>query len=177
MLREYGSHRTHRELRLILSDARMRDPERTYAELAIGSMFGSFGGILFSLFMAGRLGRGNTRVWMSACMAIAAICEFLLSFMTAIWQYWVLQFLLTFAFTGCMFLPINTLLARWFVDKKGLATGIVYAGAGIGGMILSPAPEDLHRDGRVAHVLCIHRRNNRSLRRTRVLARAHCLNT
>ncbi len=110
----------------------------TYAEFAIGSMFGSFGGILFSLFMAGRLGRGNTRVWMSACMAIAAICEFLLSFMTAIWQYWVLQFLLTFAFTGCMFLPINTLLARWFVDKKGLATGIVYAGAGIGGMILSP---------------------------------------
>lgn len=43
-----------------------------------------------------------------------------------------------FAFTGCMFLPINTLLARWFVDKKGLATGITYAGAGIGGVILSP---------------------------------------
>lgn len=110
----------------------------TYAEFALGSMAGSIGGILFSLFMAGKLGRGNMRVWMSACMLIAAACEFALSFMTAIWQYWVIQFVLMFAFTGCMFPPINTLLARWFVDKKGLATGIVYAGAGIGGMILSP---------------------------------------
>lgn len=110
----------------------------TYAEFAIGSMSGSIGGILFSLFMAGKLGKGNMRIWMSVCMLVAALCEFLLSFMSAIWQYWVLQFILMFAFTGCMFLPINTLLARWFVDKKGLATGIVYAGAGIGGMILSP---------------------------------------
>ncbi len=110
----------------------------TYAEFAIGSMTGSIGGILFSLFMAGKLGRGNMRVWMGTCMLIAAICEFGMSFMTAIWQYWMLQFIMMFAFTGCMFLPINTLLARWFVDKKGLATGIVYAGAGVGGMVFSP---------------------------------------
>lgn len=110
----------------------------TYAEFAIGSMAGSIAGILFSLFMAGKMGRGNMRIWMSVCMLIAAGCELALSFMTAIWQYWVIQFVLMFAFTGCMFLPINTLLARWFVDKKGLATGITYAGAGIGGVILSP---------------------------------------
>lgn len=110
----------------------------TYAEFALGSFCGSLGGILFSLFMAGRLGKGNIRIWMTVCMLISALCEFALSFMTAIWQYWVLQFVLTFAFTGCMFLPINTLLARWFVDRKGLATGIVYAGAGIGGMLFSP---------------------------------------
>lgn len=110
----------------------------SYTSFSIGSTFGSLGGMLFGLVLAGRLGRGNIRGWMTTCMLISALLVFLQAFMNAIWQYWIIRFLISFVFSGVTYIPINTLLDRWFAKSKGLAIGIVYAGAGIGGMILSP---------------------------------------
>ncbi|MEI3377850.1 MAG: MFS transporter [Coriobacteriales bacterium] len=110
----------------------------SYTSFSIGSTFGSLGGMLFGLVLAGKLGRGNIRRWMTTCMLISAVLVFLQVFMDAIWQYWVIRFLISFVFSGVTYIPINTLLDRWFAKSKGLAIGIVYSGAGIGGMILSP---------------------------------------
>lgn len=35
-------------------------------------------------------------------------------------------------------MSISTLINRWFVEKKGLAMGIAFAGSGLGAMILIP---------------------------------------
>lgn len=53
------------------------------------------------------------------------------------------QFYLSFSVLGgvgfsCLYIPLITTITRWFVKKKGLALGIFYAGAGVGGLILSP---------------------------------------
>lgn len=36
------------------------------------------------------------------------------------------------------FIPMTILIARWFNDKRGIATSIAMTGIGIGGFILSP---------------------------------------
>lgn len=110
----------------------------SYAEFSIGSIFGSIAGMLFSACMSKRMGQGNMRTWMTVCAIVAAASMLAQSFLTAIWQYCATQFVLNFAMAGLTFLPINTLLARWFDDKKAFATSIVYAAAGVGGMIFSP---------------------------------------
>lgn len=39
----------------------------------------------------------------------------------------------------CTLIPINLLINNWFIDKKGLVTGIVFSGSGLGGFFLSQA--------------------------------------
>ncbi len=53
------------------------------------------------------------------------------------------QFYLTYSLLGglgfsCLYIPLTTTISRWFVKKNGLALGIFYAGAGVGGLILAP---------------------------------------
>lgn len=34
-----------------------------------------------------------------------------------------------------LYMPVIVLLSEWFVRKRGLAAGIIFAGSGIGGML------------------------------------------
>jgi len=109
----------------------------TYVEFSLSSTLGSVAGIVFSLTLAGKLSKGSTKRWMLYCGLIAGVFLILQSFVTAMWQFWITNFIVSFAFNGLTFIPINTLLARWFVDKKGLATSLVFFGNGLGGMVFS----------------------------------------
>lgn len=110
----------------------------SYAEFSVGAIFGSVAGMIFSACMSKRMDQGNLRIWMTVCAFVAAASMFAQSFLTAIWQYYVTQFVLNFAMAGLTFLAVNTLIARWFDDKKALATAIVFGSCGVGGMIFSP---------------------------------------
>lgn len=46
---------------------------------------------------------------------------------------------------ACLFgsVPITLLLSNWFIEKRGLVTGIAFAGSGIASSILSPVVSDL----------------------------------
>lgn len=110
----------------------------TYATYSIESVFGSIAGMLFSALLSKKMGQGNMRMWMTVCALVSAAACLGHSFINAIWQLYALRFVLNFAMAGLTFLPINTLMARWFDDKKAFATSIVYAAAGVGGMIFSP---------------------------------------
>ena len=57
-----------------------------------------------------------------------------------------LQFYLAYGVIGGMgfsflYVPLTATISRWFVTKNGMALGIFFAGAGIGGLILSPLIE------------------------------------
>lgn len=56
--------------------------------------------------------------------------------------YSVLEFYLGFSVLAglgfaFMFVPLQTTITRWFVEKRGLALGIMFAGGGFGGLIMS----------------------------------------
>ena len=62
----------------------------------------------------------------------------LYSFATSLWQFYAIA-ILNGTLIGLMNgIPIALLIARWFVDKRGLATGIAYTGSGLASTIMVP---------------------------------------
>ncbi len=72
---------------------------------------------------------------------ILGIGLFLSSRVNELWQfYFTYSFLRGIAF-ACIFVPLSSLIPRWFIYKKGLALGLFFASAGVGGLIMSPCLE------------------------------------
>ena len=70
---------------------------------------------------------------------IAYVLGFLLaSRVSYVWQFYLAYGVLTGIGFGCTYVPLGSTIVKWFVAKRGLATGIYYAGGGIGGLILTP---------------------------------------
>jgi sugar phosphate permease len=69
---------------------------------------------------------------------VGGVCFILVSRVTALWQLYVLYFIMGWAYSACGAIPVGALVARWFVDKRGLALGIAVAGISLGGFIIAP---------------------------------------
>ncbi|PPQ81421.1 hypothetical protein CVT25_015925 [Psilocybe cyanescens] len=72
-------------------------------------------------------------MWISLVVCVAAL--FLSSFATKTWH---LIILLGFVFgfsAGLLYSPVMIWLPEWFVARRGLATGIIFCGSGVGGFI------------------------------------------
>ncbi|MFC1907081.1 MFS transporter [Chloroflexota bacterium] len=103
----------------------------------------------FSLYMLSRGGFGILTGWATDkygpritvatggfCIGIGLI---LTSQVSAIWQLYIFYSLLVGLGVSVAFAPLIATTARWFVKKRGLATGIVLAGVGLG-TALMPKP-------------------------------------
>ncbi len=55
-----------------------------------------------------------------------------------IYVFYILSFIVGTCFALCGFIPISTLITNWFIDDRGLATGLAFTGSGLGGMIFQP---------------------------------------
>lgn len=77
----------------------------------------------------------------------------LMSQISAIWQLYVFYGVIVGAGLGGTFVPLTSTTARWFVARRGLVTGIVAAGVGIGALIGPPIASALIRayDWRVSY--------------------------
>jgi MFS family permease len=63
----------------------------------------------------------------------------MLTSQSALWQLYIFYSLLVGLGVGVAFAPLVSTVARWFLKKRGLATGIVLAGIGLGTAIM-PVP-------------------------------------
>ncbi|KAL6300857.1 MFS general substrate transporter [Sparassis latifolia] len=55
------------------------------------------------------------------------------SFVNKVWQLIILQGVLAGMGAGAAYFPILLLLPQWFVHRRGLAVGMIFAGTGVGG--------------------------------------------
>jgi MFS family permease len=62
----------------------------------------------------------------------------LLSLISELWQLYAVYFLMSIGWSGTSLVTINTLIANWFIRKRGLAMGLTMTGMSVGGMILVP---------------------------------------
>lgn len=83
---------------------------------------------------------------------VAIICSFLLglsyllmSQMVTVWQLY-LYFGVLLAFGMSSYIPLLSLVAKWFTHRRGMMTGIVFSGMGLGTMIMPPIANHLISD-------------------------------
>lgn len=69
---------------------------------------------------------------------LGGICFILVSRVTTLWELYLLYFIIGWAYSACGAIPVSTVVAKWFTDKRGLAIGIAVAGISLGGFIIAP---------------------------------------
>lgn len=108
-----------------------------YVKFSTTNVFNTIAGMVFGIFLAGRVCAGRVRLAMVIGAVGVAVSCFVQSFVSQIWQFWCLGFVINIFMNCFTYTPINFIISRWFIDKKGLATSIVFAGGGVGGAVFS----------------------------------------
>ncbi len=90
---------------------------------------------LLAITMGALTDRFGPRLVMTLCGLLLAASYFLMSHLSALWQLYLFVSLLLGIGMGGSFVPLMTLTARWFVRRRGMMSGIVAAGGGLGGVI------------------------------------------
>jgi len=83
------------------------------------------------------------RVVMTLCGFLLGIGYLLMSQVNAIWQIYLFYGVLVGIGMSGVFVPLASTIARWFVKRRSMMTGIVMVGMGIGGFIGPPVASQL----------------------------------
>jgi MFS family permease len=91
-----------------------------------------------AIAMGGLTDRFGPRTVMTLCGVLLGIGFFLMSKMGAVWHLYLFYGILVGAGMSGAFIPLLSTVARWFVKRRGVMTGIVAAGSGVGALIGPP---------------------------------------
>jgi sugar phosphate permease len=69
---------------------------------------------------------------------MSGVCFIGVSFVSSLWSFYLAYTLLSLATTGIGFIPVSTVLARWFVRRRGTAIGFAMVGIAAGGLVMAP---------------------------------------
>lgn len=93
----------------------------------------------FLSIIAGRLNdRFGPRIILTGCSLFLGLGYLLMSQISAIWQLYLFYGVIVAMGTSGGYVPLASTVARWFVKRRGLMTGITVSGIGIGTMIMPP---------------------------------------
>jgi MFS family permease len=84
------------------------------------------------------LERYDIRIIMTVCTTMMAASFALFSQCRTLTQFYVVAVFLGIGSAGSHIIPVSMMITNWFVDKRGLAMGIVFAATGVGGLIFNP---------------------------------------
>jgi MFS family permease len=92
---------------------------------------------LFGIAMGGLNDRFGPRVAMTICGLFSGIGYLMMSQVNSVWQLYLFYGAIIGVGSG-VFVPLLSTVARWFVQRRSMMTGIVLAGIGVGMLILPP---------------------------------------
>jgi len=90
------------------------------------------------IVMGGLTDRLGPRIVITFCGLFIGLGYLLMSQISAIWQLYLLYGVLIGSGMGGMWVPPLSIVARWFVKRRSLMTGIVLGGSSLGGLIGPP---------------------------------------
>jgi MFS family permease len=121
------------------------------------------GGYSLSWIMQGLLGvimgrltdRFGPRVVLTICGVLLGLGYFLMSQTSTVWQLYLFYGVIIGAGVGSSWVPIVSTVARWFVKRRNLMTGIVLTGLSVGTLIAPPVASRLISayDWRVSYIM------------------------
>lgn len=91
-----------------------------------------------AMIIAGLYQKKNMKVMMAICTVCTALCFFIATKCTAIWQFYLVFGVENIFLAGLTQLPISMLVTAWFESKRSTMMSIAMAGGGIGGLVWSP---------------------------------------
>ena len=92
---------------------------------------------LYSIPIARLCNKFAPRIVIAFCGFLCGLGYVLMSQITTVWQIYILYAILIAIGMGA-YISILPIVARWFVKRRGLMTGIVFSGMGIGMIVVSP---------------------------------------
>ena len=95
-------------------------------------------GGLLGIIMGGLNDKFGPRLVMTLCGFLLGLGHLLMSQIGTLWQFYVFYGVIIGTGMGGAFVPLLSTVARWFVKRRGMMTGIVSAGEGAGMLILVP---------------------------------------
>ncbi len=96
-----------------------------------------------AVIMGGLTDRIGPRPVMTLCGLFLGLGYFLMSFISAIWQFYLVFGIIVGIGMSGSFVPIMSTVPRWFVSKRNVMTGLVASGIGFGGFIGPPVASRL----------------------------------
>jgi MFS family permease len=110
----------------------------TRAETALASSMSTLVGAIIALGMGWLTDKLGPRLVVSIFGAFSGIALLILSQVNSLWQFQLVYALILPIGTSAVIVPVMATISRWFVKRRGLMTGIVQSGVGVGGFIISP---------------------------------------
>jgi MFS family permease len=110
---------------------------------------------LLGVVAGGITDRIGPRMLMTLCGLFLAIGYFLMSRVNTVWQLYVVYGVVIGIGMSASFISLTSTLARWFVKRRGIMTGIILSGNGIGALIAPPVATRLIStyDWRVSYLI------------------------
>ncbi|MFC1971508.1 MFS transporter [Chloroflexota bacterium] len=93
---------------------------------------------LSSVIMGGLNDSLGPRVVMTICGLLLGLGFLLMSRINAAWQLYLFYIVIVGIGMGGLYAPLVSTIARWFVKRRSMMTGIVIAGGGVGATVLPP---------------------------------------
>ncbi|MFC1995792.1 MFS transporter [Chloroflexota bacterium] len=98
---------------------------------------------LLSIGMGRLNDRFGPRVVMTGCSLSLGLGFLLMSQISSLWQLYILYGALIGIGISGTFVPLSSVVARWFVKRRGMMTGIILAGQGLGILVIPPIVSQL----------------------------------
>ncbi len=101
-------------------------------EVALINFSGIMGLAFGSMFMGCQADKRGTRPVVLFGVTVLGLCYLASSYLTVLWQYYVVFFIAGFFGAAALFPPIMAAVGNWFATGAGLAIGIASAGQALG---------------------------------------------
>lgn len=108
------------------------------AELSAASSLSFVVGGLIGPFVGRWTDRFGVRRMVVVGGLIMGVAFALLSLTQSLPQFYVTYLAFAIGISGSSMIPLNTVVAKWFARRRGLALGMIATGVGLGGLVLIP---------------------------------------
>jgi MFS family permease len=85
------------------------------------------------------LGQWGSRRLLTAAAVVTGAGFAAIGLTPALWYLYLAFACMAAGRAGLMMVPASAIVANWFVRRRGLATGVMTAGIGLGGLVMAPA--------------------------------------